>query len=186
MEKILFFLDYANINRAASENGIDLNYRDLLNYMSEGRFLIDAFCYVPIDPRNEHRLDKKINELWANGYFVNHKVGTIAGDTYKCNFDVEITIDILRIANTIKPDIVVIATGDVDLLPVVHELRNMGIRVEIACFPSAGSRKLLLQCSDFVDLSGFHNEDHSSTVSEIIMDEDDKELAITTEEVQTN
>ena len=73
MEKISFFLDYANINRAACSKGIDLNYNDLLSYISEGRFLIDAYCYVPVDPRNEHEIDNEIRALWRDGYFVNNK-----------------------------------------------------------------------------------------------------------------
>src|SRR6266568_2207946 len=90
-EKVVFFLDYANINRAAKEKRYRLDYCDLLQYMGEERFLIDAHCYVPINPRNEHRLDGEIEELWRSGYIVTTKVGTIAGGTYKCNFDVEVT-----------------------------------------------------------------------------------------------
>ena len=153
MEKVAFFLDYANINRSASTNGLGIDYKSLLDYISEGRFLIDAYCYVPIDPRNEHRLDNIINELWDSGYLVTKKIGTIAGDSYKCNFDVEMTMDMIRVAHNVKPDIIVIASGDSDFLPVVFELRKMGIRAEVACFQEAMSRKLWLQSSGFIDLS---------------------------------
>src|SRR4051812_45942085 len=111
-EKVVFFLDYANINRAATDKRYRLNYHDLLEYVSEGRFLIDAHCYVPINPRHEHRMDREIQELWRSGYIVTTKVGTIAGGTYKCNFDVEITMDILRVVYQVKPDIIVLATSD--------------------------------------------------------------------------
>jgi hypothetical protein len=96
-EKVVFFVDYANINRAAMEKRYHLDYQHLLNYVGENRFLIDAHCYVPINPRNEHRLDGVIEKLWRAGYIVNTKKGTIAGETYKCNFDVEITMDVLRV-----------------------------------------------------------------------------------------
>ncbi len=153
MEKVAFFLDYANINRAASSQGVEIDYNHLLNYIGEGRFLIDAYCYVPLDPRNEHQLDRKINDLWSNGYLVSKKIGVIAGDTYKCNFDVEMAMDVMKIAHNVKPEIIVIGSGDVDLVPLVIELRKMGIRVEIACFKDAMSRKLSLHCSDFVSLN---------------------------------
>ena len=110
-EKVVFFLDYANINRAAREKRYRMNYADLLHYAGEHRFLVEAYCYVPINPRNEHRLDGEIEELWRSGYIVNTKLGTIAGGTYKCNFDVEIAMDALRVVYQVKPDIIVLATG---------------------------------------------------------------------------
>jgi len=167
MERAILFVDYANIHRAAFSKGIRLDYRNLLAYMSEGRFLIDAHCYVPIDPRNEHGMDKEVRDLWHDGYIVNAKRGTISGDTYKCNFDVEMTIDILEIARAVKPDIVIIATGDVDLLPVVSRLRKSGIRVEVACFSWAVSQHLLLKCSDFIDLGVYYQETYLPLIDEV-------------------
>src|SRR5207245_7682879 len=82
-EKVVVFLDYANINRAATEKRCGLDYQHLLHYMGEERFLIEAYCYVPINPRREHRSDREIEEMWRSGYIVNTKVGNIAGETYK-------------------------------------------------------------------------------------------------------
>jgi uncharacterized LabA/DUF88 family protein len=158
MEKVIFFLDFANVNRVASDKGIDLDYEDLLNYISEGRFLIDAHCYVPIDPRNEHRLDRKLEQLWRSRYIVNTKVGSIAGDSYKCNFDVEMTMDILRVAHLVKPDIIVIGTGDSDFVPLVQELRKMGIRVEVASFEATAAKDMTLKCSGFISLDNYLQE----------------------------
>lgn len=158
MEKIIFFLDFANINRVASDKGIDLDYEDLLNYISEGRFLLDAHCYVPIDPRNEHRLDRKLEHLWRSRYIVTTKVGSVAGDTYKCNFDVEMTMDILRIAYQAKPDIIVIGSGDSDFVPLVQEIRKSGIRVEVASFENAAARDMILKCSGFISLDYYLQE----------------------------
>ena len=158
MEKVAFFLDYANINRAASSQGVEIDFQHLLNYIGEGRFLIDAYCYFPLDPRNEHQLDRKINDLWSNGYLVSKKIGVIAGDTYKCNFDVEMAMDVMKIAHNVKPDIIVLGSGDVDLVPLVIELRKMGIRIEVACFEDAMSGKMLIQCSDFINLNIYCEE----------------------------
>ena len=102
-EKVVFFLDYANINRAAREKRYRMDYADLLHYVGEQRFLVEAYSYVPINPRNEHRLDGEIEGLWRSGYMVNTKLGTIAGGTYKCNFDVEIAMDVLRVVYQVKP-----------------------------------------------------------------------------------
>lgn len=155
-EKVVFFLDYANINRAAREKRYRLDYQDLLHYVSEHRFLIDAYCYVPINPRNEHRLDREIEELWRSGYIVTSKVGTIAGGTYKCNFDVEIAMDMVKVAYQVKPDIIVLATGDSDFVSLIQEVRKSGVRVEVAAFEETAGRDILLKCSGFIDLAVYY------------------------------
>jgi uncharacterized LabA/DUF88 family protein len=167
MEKVVFFLDFANINRAASNKDVELDYADLLNYVSDGRFLIDAHCYVPIDPRNEHRLDRQIQQLWRDRYVVHTKLGSIAGDGYKCNFDVEITMDILRVAYRVKPDIIILATGDSDFVPLIQQLRKDGIRVEVASFEDAASRDVILRCSGFISLD-YYLQEKTTAVQEDI------------------
>jgi uncharacterized LabA/DUF88 family protein len=155
-EKVVFFLDYANINRGAREKRYRMDYHNLLQYVGEGRFLIDAHCYVPINPRNEHRSDGVIEELWRSGYIVNTKLGTIAGGTYKCNFDVEITMDVLRIVYEVKPDIIVLATGDSDFIPLIQEVRKAGVRVEVAAFEETAGVDILLKCSGFINLAVYY------------------------------
>ena len=155
-EKVVFFLDYANINRAAREKRFRLDYHHLLHYVGEGRFLLDAHCYVPINPRNEHRLDGVVEELWRSGYIVTTKMGTIAGGTYKCNFDVEITMDVLKVVYQVKPDIIVLASGDSDFVPLIQEVRKSGIRVEVAAFEESAGIDILLKCSGFIDLAVYY------------------------------
>jgi uncharacterized LabA/DUF88 family protein len=155
-EKVVFFLDYANINRAAREKRYRLDYQDLLQYVSEERFLIDAHCYVPINPRNEHRLDREIQELWSSGYIVNTKLGTIAGGTYKCNFDVEITMDMLKVVYRVKPDIIVLASGDSDFVSLIQEVRKSGVRVEVAAFEETAGTEIMRRCSGFIDLAVYY------------------------------
>lgn len=155
MEKVVVFLDYANINATGSQRKLPVDYSQLLNYLAdpeEGRFLQEAFAYVPIDPRREHAMDERVRELWDAGYLVKSKVGTIAGQSYKCDFDVEMTLDMSRLAYEMKPDIVVLASGDGDFVPVVLELRSKGIRVEVAAYRESMSGQLMHRCSGFIDL----------------------------------
>src|SRR5437868_5374751 len=155
-ETVVFFLDYANINRAAREKRYRLDYQDLLNYAGEGRCLLDARCYVPINPRNEHRLDGAIEELWRSGYIVTTKMGTIAGGTYKCNFDVEITMDVLKAMYQVKPDIIVLASGDSDFVSLIQEVRKSGVRVEVAACEETAGAGIRLKCSGFINLAVYY------------------------------
>jgi uncharacterized LabA/DUF88 family protein len=156
-ETVVLFLDFANINRAAKEKRYRLDYQDLLEYIGENRFLIEAYAYVPINPRNEHRLDGVIEDLWHAGYVVQTKMGTIAGGSYKCNFDVEIAMDVLHVVQQVKPNIIVLATGDADFVPLIQDMRKAGIRVEVAAFTETVGAALLLKCSGFIDLSVYYD-----------------------------
>ena len=149
-KNVAVFLDYANVDASLHSLSCQLDPRGLLHYLAdeeEGRSLQTAFAYVPIDPRREHAMDAQIAELWQAGYIVKHKVGTIAGDSYKCNFDVEMALDIAKVAYECKPDIVVIVSGDNDFQPIVLELRSKGVRVEVAAFAAAMSTQLASRSS---------------------------------------
>jgi uncharacterized LabA/DUF88 family protein len=157
MERMIIFMDFANIDAGSRRHG-RLDYGHLLNYLAEGRFLIDAYNYVPIDPRRSHERERFIDDLWQQGWNVQPKMGKIAGDTYKCNVDVEMTIDMMRAAQEIRPDIIVLCSGDEDFLPVVLELRRMGIRTEVASFEQNVGRRLALQASGFISLDAYLGE----------------------------
>ena len=161
-EKVVIFLDYANIHSEARKKRYELDFADLLSYMGEDRFVVDAHCYVPINPRNEHRLDGVIDELWRSGFIVNTKRGNIAGETYKCNFDVEITMDVLKTIYHVKPDIIVLATGDSDFVPLIQEVRKSGVRVEVAAFVENAGTDIMLKSSGFIDLAVYY-EDYLAT-----------------------
>src|SRR6266513_1098737 len=133
-----------------------MDYQDFLEYVGEDRFLIDAHCYVPINPKNEHRLVGVIEDLWRSGYIVTTKRGTIAGGTYKCNFDVEITMDILKVVYQVKPDIIVLASGDSDFVSLIQEVRKSGVRVEVAAFEETAGPDILRRCSGFIDLAVYY------------------------------
>ncbi len=165
MMKVAVFLDYANIDASARQKNCNVDCGALLNYLadeSEGRTLQTACAYVPIDPRQEHAMDATINELWQAGYIVKSKVGTIAGETYKCDFDVEMTLDISRIAYGNTPDIVVLVSGDSDFIPIVLELRGRGIRVEVAAFEFTMSRQLARKSSGFINLDALIKSDDAA------------------------
>ena len=155
-EKVVFFVDYTSIARAAREKRYHLDYDDLLHYIGEDRFLVDAYCYVPINPRNEHRLDGNIEELWRSGYIVTTKQGTVAGKTYLCNFAVEIAMDVYKVVQQIKPDILVLATSNLDFLALIQDVRKSGIRVEVAAFEETIPLDMQLKCSGFINLTEYY------------------------------
>jgi hypothetical protein len=83
-------------------------------------------------------------------------LGTIAGGTYKCNFDVEIAMDMLRTVYQVKPDIIVLASSDSDFVPLVQEVRKAGVRVEVAAFVETSGADILRKASGFIDLAVYY------------------------------
>lgn len=159
MERVVIHDDFANNMRVFGERGVRREHKDLLAYLSEGRFLVEAHSYVPIDPRTPHARDREIEALWRAGWLVHQKVGSPSGDTYKCDFDVEITLDVMRSAEIVKPDIIVLVSGDKDFIPVILELRRRGIRVEVAAFEDVNAaREVILKASGFIDLGAYLQE----------------------------
>jgi uncharacterized LabA/DUF88 family protein len=178
MQKVIVFVDYANIDRSACDQRMHIDYTHLLNeYLAnqnnEGRVLKSASAYVPIDPRREHGQDTVIKALWEAGFVVKTKVGTYAGDSYKCNLDVEMAMDIMKAVYEIKPDILVLASGDVDFVPLVLELRNSGIYVEIAGFNNSTSGLLKDRANSFIDLDIYYDEYYRETDTQNTEEETD-------------
>lgn len=158
MERIAVFLDFANIEAAAHSR---IDYGSLRQYLGEGRHIIECFAYVPIDPRNPQGRDGMINHLQQSGWMVHSKMGKLAGDTYKANVDVEMTIDIIRCSEVMRPDILVLCSGDGDFLPLIRYLRQRGVRIETASFQRAASRETKAEANGFIDLDRWKAEQDS-------------------------
>jgi len=73
-----------------------------------------------------------------------------AGGLKKGNWDVGMSVDMIRLAE--KLDIVVLASGDGDFLDLVEYLQNRGIYVKIFAFGQSASTKLIERADFFEDL----------------------------------
>ena len=157
--RIAVFVDFANIHRACSERGLRLDYEDFLWYLAADRYLVDAIAYVPIDPRAPTATDADIEELWLSGYVVKSKKGKKTEETFKCNFDVEMTIDILNAALEMDLDVVILVSGDGDFVPVAEYLRGRGIRIEVCGFEATLAHELVLKSSGCIDVDNYFCEE---------------------------
>jgi len=72
--------------------------------------------------------------------------------TKKGDWDVGLTVDVMKMANRL--DTVVIVSGDGDFIPLVKYLQHhTGTQVEVVSFGKSTSGKLREAVDDFVDLS---------------------------------
>ena len=71
--------------------------------------------------------------------------------TKKADWDVGLTVDVIKMAPRL--DSVVIVSGDGDYIPLVEYLQTLGAQVEVVSFGKSTSSKLKEVADDFVDLS---------------------------------
>lgn len=127
-----------------------VNFQELLKEMVQGRKLIRALAYVI---RTEELKEKTFFEaLEKIGYEIKAKdLQIFVGGHKKGDWDVGIAMDAIELAP--KLDVIVLASGDGDFIPLVEHLkRAFGCKVEIAAFGKSTSSKLIESADIFYDL----------------------------------
>jgi uncharacterized LabA/DUF88 family protein len=167
-QRVLVLVDEANFAgsaRALGRRADWLRLRDYLADPNEGRFLIEMVAYVGMPPDHpdyqQLRERKKSFLYWlqSNGLLVVTKEGIPTGSGhYNANVDVVMAVDGIQLAVDLKPDIVVLVTGDNEFAYLATTLRRRGIRVEVASPPSTLSNQLRAAASGVIDLTPLMNE----------------------------
>ncbi len=140
--RLLVLVDESNVGSSVRTAGRGLDWlrlRDFLAGAESGRELIEMVVYAglpPAIPLWQEERDKKnkfVHWLRSNGFLVVTKDGAPAEEGhYKANVDVMMAIDALELAAAMKPEIIVLVTGDADFAYLATKLRRQGIRVEVA------------------------------------------------------
>ena len=140
--KVLVFVDESNVVSSVRALGRKLDWlklRDHLADADEGRELIEMVIYVGLPPPlpewqiERDKKNKFLHWLRSNGFLVVVKEGSPGdGKHYKANVDVLMAIDAVELSVEIRPEVVVLVTGDADFAHLALQLRRRGIRVEVA------------------------------------------------------
>jgi uncharacterized LabA/DUF88 family protein len=72
---------------------------------------------------------------------------------YKANVDVMMAIDALELSIEMRPDVVILVTGDADFAYLAIKLRRHGIRVEVASVAANLGNTLRSAANDVIDLA---------------------------------
>lgn len=134
--------------------------RDNLTSAENGRELIEMVIYAglpPAMPEWQSERDKKnkfIFWLRSNGFLVVTKDGSPAEEKhYKANVDVLMAIDAVELSVEMRPDVVVLVTGDADFAHLALQLRRRGIRVEVASVAQNLGSALKTSANEIIDLA---------------------------------
>ncbi|NJK39955.1 MAG: NYN domain-containing protein [Oscillatoriales cyanobacterium SM2_3_0] len=159
--RVLILADSDNTFLSAQSFNRKVDWHQIRNYLAdpdEGRELIEMVIYVGLPPARqrfeEQRKTKEKFIYWArsNGFLVVPKEGKAKGEDYETNIDIVMAMDAVELALEIRPDIVVLVTGDSDFAHLAEKLRRRGIRVEVASVEQSLGNDLKMSANSIVDL----------------------------------
>lgn len=161
--KVLIFVDESNVVSSVRACGRGLDWIKLRNYLvkaSDDRRLLEMVIYAglpPAMPEWQSERDKKNKFLFwlrSHGFLVVTKEGSPAEEKrYKANVDVLMAIDAVELSVEMRPDVVVLVTGDADFAHLALQLRRRGIRVEVASVAANLGSALKASANEVVDLA---------------------------------
>ncbi|MBN1954083.1 MAG: NYN domain-containing protein [Anaerolineae bacterium] len=160
-ERVVVFIDYHNTLHALRRVGQQIDLVALRDYLAEGRHLIETFLYIATHPLPERQMADRetLNHLQRHGFLIRSKMGQLLPNgRLKCDFDLEMALDVQEFTSRVHTHIVVLVTGDGDFTPLVERLRRQGIRVEVASVSGSIAASLRAMANGFVDLTRIGQE----------------------------
>ena len=161
--RVLVLVDESNVGSSVRTAGRGLDWLKLRNFLAgpdTGRDLIEMVVYAglpPAIPTWQDERDKKnkfVHWLRSNGFLVVTKDGAPAEEGhYKANVDVMMALDALELSMEMRPDVVILVTGDADFAYLAIKLRRHGIRVEVASVAANLGNMLRAAANNVIDLA---------------------------------
>ncbi len=161
--RVLILVDESNVGSSVRTAGRGLDWLKLREFLAgpnTGRDLMEMVVYAglpPAIPTWQAERDKKnkfMHWLRSNGFMVVTKDGAPAEEGhYKANVDVMMAIDALELSVEMRPDVVILVTGDSDFAYLAIKLRRRGIRVEVASVAANLGNLLKSAANDVIDLA---------------------------------
>lgn len=165
-ERIALFIDGANLYATAKALGFDIDYKRLLALFRTKGQLVRALYYTALAEDQEYSsIRPLVDWLDYNGYQMVTKPTKEFTDSFgrrkiKGNMDIELTVDAMRLAESL--DHVVIFTGDGDFRALVGALQQSGKRVSVISTlqtqPPMVADELRRQADQFIDLADLEDQ----------------------------
>lgn len=154
--RVAIFVDVPNILYAAEATNVELHWGKVADFLSEGRTLVRAIAYSPIsdDPNERTENERFVVPFLEHGYRIATKpLKRFRGGSVKANFDVELAIDVLTMADRV--DVIVLVSGDGDFRRLVEIVGSKGVRIEVMAFGQSTSQDLRVVADRYIDIAGY-------------------------------
>ena len=155
LARVGVFVDAANIELACDRLRARINWKKLLDYLTDNRQLIRAIAYSPVhdDPGVSLETQRFAEPFLDKGFRVVTKpLKRFADGSIKANVDVEMTLDIIEMLDRL--DVVVLVSGDGDFQRLVEVVQARGVRVEVASVGASTASQLRNAADKFIDIQG--------------------------------
>ena len=162
-EKTAFFIDGANLYKAARNLGFDIDYKSLLAKAQNACQLVRASYYTAIQEDRDQDyspLRPLVDWLDYNGYAMVTKttrefVDPQGRKRFKGSTDVELVVDMMLMADRL--DHMVLFSGNGDFKRAIEAIQARGVRVSavstVKSSPPMASDELRRQADNFIDLA---------------------------------
>jgi uncharacterized LabA/DUF88 family protein len=165
-ERVALFIDGANLYATSKSLGFDIDYKRLLEYFRSRGHLVRALYYTALAEDQEYSsIRPLIDWLDYNGYTMVTKPTKEFTDAagrrkIKGNMDIELTVDAMRLADSLEH--IVLFSGDGDFRSLVAALQEKGRRVSVVSTlqtqPPMVADELRRQADQFVDLADLEGD----------------------------
>ena len=154
--RLAIFVDVPNILYGAERSGVVVDWGKVAAFLGKGRTLVRAVAYAPIsdDPGASRENERFVLPFVDKDYrIVTKPLKRFTGGSVKANFDVELAIDILTMADRL--DVIALASGDGDFRRLVEIVGSRGVRVEVLAFGHSTSADLREVADRYVDIAAY-------------------------------
>lgn len=160
--RVLVLVDESNVVSSVRSQGRGLDWLKLRDFLvgKKGRALIEMVVYaglppaIPVWQEERDKKNKFVHWLRSNGFLAVTKDGSPTEEGhYKANVDVMMAIDAVELSTQMRPDVVILVTGDADFAYLALQLRRGGIRVEVASVAENLGSALKTAANAVIDLT---------------------------------
>jgi len=147
------FVDMQNLYHSAKNlHGARINFAELVKLASADRQIVRALVYVVKSGEIEEKAF--FDALEKSGLELKMKdLQVFAGGAKKADWDVGMAVDVISLMKQL--DVVVLATGDGDFVPLVEYLQHNGLIVEAMSFGRSTSLRLKEAVNNYYDLDDY-------------------------------
>jgi uncharacterized LabA/DUF88 family protein len=154
--RVMIFIDAANLYHALLEKDWEIDYGKLLDFLSANGSLVAAYFYTG-RAKNQPSQERFLSYLRRVGYqIIDKQVTQFSDGSKKANLDVELALDMVRLADSY--DTAILVSGDGDFSYAVKLVKEKQVRVEVVSFPSVTSKALINVSDRYFDLDTLKNQ----------------------------
>ena len=153
------FVDVPNVLYGAERGDAPIDMGRLLDYLADGREVVRATAYSPVsdDPSEPVERQRFVAPFVPHEYrIVTKPLKRFADGSIKGNFDVEMAIDMLTMAERL--DVIACVSGDADFARLVEVIQGRGVRVEVVAFAGSTSAEMRALADRYIELGALADQ----------------------------